>query len=361
MTDRIINYWYQPSVWNLPRYLFFIVPALIALSFLYRSIVALRRACYKWGIKKINRLNVPVIIVGNITVGGAGKSPLVLYLSEYLVAQGWRPGIISRGYRGVYNHLPQMVSSDSDPFLVGDEPVMMAKKTTCPIVVCRDRVAAVKALLAQTDCNIIIGDDGLQHYALYRDIEIAVMGAERRSGNGYCLPVGPLREPIARLNEVDFVCVQGVDMRCIPGNIYQIVNHQAILDSEDFTHYPIHAVAGIGHPQPFFAMLRNQGLQITEHVFPDHHLFTPQDIDFGFESLVIMTEKDAVKCKHFADDRHWCLPISLEVDAKFLDNFQKKLNELSQLVGTESQKEVSLLPQGEKGKTLLDQMPTHLL
>ena len=328
MSSRIINYWYQPSVWNLPRYLFFIVPVLIALSFLYRGIVALRRACYKSGIKKINRLNVPVIIVGNITVGGAGKSPLVLYLSEYLVAQGWRPGIISRGYRGASNHLPQRVSSDSDPFLVGDEPVMMAKQTTCPIVVCRDRVAAAKALLAQTDCNIIISDDGLQHYALYRDIEIAVMAAERRSGNGYCLPVGPLREPIARLNEVDFVCVQGEDMRCIPGSIYQIVNHQAILDSEHVTHCPIHAVAGIGHPQPFFAMLRSQGLQITEHVFPDHHLFTAQDIDFGFESLVIMTEKDAVKCKHFADDRHWCLPISLEVSPLFLEKFGKKLGEV---------------------------------
>lgn len=334
LTSRIIHYWYQPSIWNLPSYLFFIVPVLIALSFLYRSIVALRRAgyhaCYRWNIKKITRFNVPVIVVGNITVGGTGKSPLVLYLSDYLVAQGWRPGIISRGYKGAYNHLPQMVSSDSDPFLVGDEPVMMAKQTTCPIMVCRDRVAAAKALLAQTDCNIMISDDGLQHYALYRDIEIAVMSAERRCGNGYCLPAGPLREPIARLSEVDFICVQGEDMHCIPGDIYQIVNHQVILDldSEDLTHYPIHAVAGIGHPQPFFVMLRSQGLQIIEHVFPDHHLFTAQDIDFGFESLVIMTEKDAVKCKHFADDRHWCLPISLEVSPLFLEKFGKRLGEV---------------------------------
>lgn len=328
MISRIIHYWYQTSVWNLPRYLFFIVPVLIALSFLYRSIVALRRACYQWGIKKITRLNVPVIVVGNITLGGTGKSPLVLYLSDYLVAQGWRPGIISRGYKGAYNHLPQMVSSDSDPFSVGDEPVMMARRSTCPIMICRDRVAAAKALLAQTDCNIIISDDGLQHYALYRDIEIAVMRAEPGLGNGYCLPAGPLREPIARLSEVDFICVQGKDMHCIPEDIYQIVNHQVILDSEDLTHYPIHAVAGIAHPQPFFAMLRSQGLQIIEHVFPDHHLFTPQDIDFGFESLVIMTEKDAVKCKHFADDRHWCLPMSLEVNPKFLEGFQTKLDEV---------------------------------
>lgn len=325
MRDRIIDYWYESSVWDLPIYLFFMVPILIALSFVYQNMVAFRRACYTWGIKKIHRLNVPVIIVGNITVGGMGKSPLVLYLSDYLVAQGWRPGIISRGYKGAHNHLPQMVSSDSDPFLVGDEPVMLAKQTTCPVMVCRDRVAAARALLAQTDCNIIISDDGLQHYALYRDIEIAVMGAERRWGNGHCLPAGPLREPIARLSEVDFICVQGEDMRCIPGDIYQIVNRQTILDVADFTQYPIHAVAGIGNPQPFFAMLRSQGLQIIEHIFSDHHFFTAEDIDFGFESLVIMTEKDAVKCKHFADDRHWCLPISLDVDPEFLQGFQSKL------------------------------------
>jgi tetraacyldisaccharide 4'-kinase len=272
-------------------------------------------------------------------LGGTGKSPLVLYLTDYLIAHGLRPAIVSRGYKGSKNKSPQLVSSDSDPVLVGDEPVMLARQTTCPVMVCRDRVSAVKALLSQTDCNIIVSDDGLQHYALDRHIEIAVMGASLQYGNGHCLPLGPLREPIQRLKTVDFVCVQGDKpvsqlpykqylMQYVPGDMYQVVNRQAVLDVADFANYPIHAVAGIGNPEQFFVMLRNLGLDIIEHVFPDHHHFTAYDIDFGFESLVIMTEKDAVKCKRFADDRHWCLPISLVVEPLFIENFQKKLDEV---------------------------------
>ena len=333
---NIVNYWYQSPSAKIPKYLFFVAPFLIGLSFLYQGGVALRRFFYRHGFKKVHVLDVPVIVVGNITVGGTGKSPLVLYLTNYLIAQGWRPGIVSRGYKGAANYLPQMVSSDSDPFLVGDEPVMLARQTTCPVMICRDRVAAVKALLAQTDCNIIISDDGLQHYALHRDIEIAVTGTERHCGNGRYLPAGPLREPIARFDEVDFVCVQGEVplsnlalpqylMQYIPGDIYQVVNRQATLELEDCNNYPIHAVTGIGNPQQFFTLLRNLGFNVIEHAFPDHHHFTANDIDYGFESLVIMTEKDAVKCRHFADDRHWCLPISLVVSPKFLQDFQNKL------------------------------------
>lgn len=325
---KLIKYWYKPSSWDLPFYLFFFVPVLIGLSYLYQAIIVLRRYSYSLGIKKTPALNIPVIIVGNITVGGTGKSPLVLYLADYLIAQGFRPGIVSRGYKGSKNSSPQWVVGDSDPFCVGDEPVMLARQTTCPVVVCRDRVAAVRALLSQTDCNIIVSDDGLQHYALKRDIEIVVMSAERRWGNGRCLPAGPLREPIQRLNTVDFVCVQGEQMHYIPGEIYQLVNRHVILDIADFSHYPMHAVAGIGNPEQFFVMLRGLGFDIIEHIFPDHHDFTADDIDFGFESLVIMTEKDAVKCRRFADDRHWCLPIRLSITPLFIETFQKKLDDV---------------------------------
>jgi tetraacyldisaccharide 4'-kinase len=351
-TGRLVNYWYQPFSWDSqPNFIFFIffrffiVPFLIILSFLYQGVIKLRFYCYKLGIKKTEILNIPIIIIGNITVGGTGKTPLVVYISDYLIAQGLRPGIISRGYKASNNKFPQIVSSDSDPCLLGDEAVMLAKQTGCPIVVCRDRVAAVKKLLSQSDCNIIVSDDGLQHYALHRDIEIAVVDAQRVWGNGRCLPAGPLREPVSRLHTVDFICVQGKKeknisqdfdfsrqapnyMSYIPGDIYQIINRQVILDPASCVNYPIHAVAGIGNPNQFFALLRSQGLEIIEHAFPDHHAFTAQDIDFGFESLVIMTEKDAVKCRRFADDRHWCLPISLDMEPLFLENFQKRLDEL---------------------------------
>jgi len=276
---------------------------------------------------------VPVIVIGNISVGGTGKTPLVIFLAQWLKSQGYQPGIVSRGYGGKATHWPQEVTADSDPILVGDEPVLIAKRTSCPMAVSPNRPEAVQKLINENKCNIIISDDGLQHYALGRDIEIAVINGQQKFGNGFLLPAGPLREPVSRLKSVDFVVTNGqgtfpfstFKMQLIPGEIYQVSHPMNKLNLDDI-HQPIQAIAGIGNPQRFFDTLKSLNLQIIEHPFPDHHAFKLKDIDFGQDALILMTEKDAVKCQAFANERCWCLPVEAKVDAKFIQNLQKKLN-----------------------------------
>lgn len=302
--------WYQK---NLLSYL------LTPFSGAYRLILALKNLSYRQGWKKITQFPVPVIVVGNITVGGVGKTPLIISLARFLSANGYKPGIVSRGYGGRATHFPQHVDGHSDPLLVGDEPVLIARKTGCPVVVDPDRVTAVTTLLTQYDCDIVLSDDGLQHTAMGRDIEIIVIDGVRRFGNGFCLPAGPLREPLTRLNTVDFLVTRGnpqpgeYAMTFVPGDIYRLTNPQQILTT--IPTQPIHAVAGIGHPQIFFEQLRHLGFHVIEHAFKDHHIFRAKDIDFGRDALVVMTEKDAVKCQTFADDRHWCLPVLANCDS----------------------------------------------
>jgi len=238
--------WYKEmyiSTWFMP------------LSMFYVDVIRLRRWLYKTGRLQRVRLPVPVIIVGNLTVGGTGKTPLVVWIVEYLTQQGYKPGVISRGYAGDANQLPQTVTADSDPAEIGDEPLLLARRCACPVVIGANRPAAAKHLLAHNDCDVIISDDGLQHYALQRDIEIAVIDGERRFGNGYCLPVGPLREPQERIKEVDLVVVNGGDelqegehaMQCQGGSLINLRTGER-KPLANFAGLTCHAVAGIGNP-----------------------------------------------------------------------------------------------------------------
>lgn len=220
----------------------------------------LRRQAYRQGWWRSVRMPVPVIVVGNITAGGSGKTPLVIWLAEWLQANGWRPGIVSRGYGGLAAHWPQPVRADSDPRLVGDEPVLTVQRTACPMMVGPDRVAAARALLQEHDCNIIISDDGMQHYCLQRDIEIAVLDGSRRLGNGFCLPAGPLREPASRLAEVDLRVANGVAKECEQQMLLQPQVVQRLHDGDSqslefFRGQTVHAVAGIGNPARFFSAI----------------------------------------------------------------------------------------------------------
>ncbi len=307
------NIWYSDT-W--PRYV------LMPLTWFYHGVVLLRKHAYEQGWKTSNSYPVPVIVVGNITVGGSGKTPLVIWLVDFLRNEGFRPAIISRGYRGKASSWPQQVRKDSDPVVVGDEAVLLARRCNCPIAVGPERSASVEALLQHTDCNIIISDDGLQHYALERDVEIAVVDAVRRYGNGYLLPSGPLREPVERLNDVDFIVSNGV---AAPGEYAMSLRLNTACnlvtgenrELKTFTDSTVHAVAGIGNPKHFFSALHQQGLKLNEHAFADHHNFKAKDLDFGDTTPVFMTEKDSVKCVRFAHEHYWYAPIEAELNKHF--------------------------------------------
>jgi len=308
---------------------------LIPISWLDRIVVSLRRLAFVSGLLPVRRVAIPVMVVGNITVGGTGKTPLIIWLTGYLKAQGYRPGIISRGYGGAGSGKPQQVRPDSNPALVGDEPVLIARNTGVPVAIAADRYVAACELIEHTDCNILLCDDGLQHYALHRDIEIAVIDGERHFGNGHCLPAGPLREPESRLNSVDMVVGNGKAGK----NQYLMEYHplQAISISDPsvrrelifFTGQQVHAVAGLGNPNRFFASLRAANISIIKHVFPDHHLFRPQELEFHDGLPVLMTEKDAVKCLAFDNDNLWCLPIEVRMPDSFEYRLKTLLKELS--------------------------------
>ncbi len=306
MTKWLEGIWYGDSRLGLP---------LLPLAMLFRLAVSLRHASYRLGLRKITRLSVPVVVVGNISVGGTGKTPLVIWLAKFLREQGFHPGVITRGYRGRATSWPQQVRPDSDPVAVGDEAVLLAKRCGCPVAAAPKRAEAALALLKYDHCDIIISDDGLQHLALARDVEIVVIDGERRFGNGRCLPAGPLREPISRLDSVDMLVVNGVagrgefGLQLVPGAIRGVADRTRVLVPESLSNHEVHAVAGIGNPGKFFHTLRRLGLTPIEHPFPDHHPFSQDDITFGDGLPVIMTEKDAVKCGFFAASEHWYLPI----------------------------------------------------
>ncbi len=301
---------------------------LLPWAWLYRAIVALRRLGYRLRLLPSVRLAVPVVIIGNITVGGSGKTPLVLWLAQFLRAQGFRPGIVTRGYRGQASTWPQTVHADSDPALVGDEPVLLARASGCQVVADPDRVRGAERLVREHGCDLVLSDDGLQHYRLARDVEIAVIDGVRRFGNGWCLPAGPLREPISRLKTVDArIITQGAaapgewKMELVEQGFYRLGTSEAPAGIDGFHGKTVHAVAGIGHPARFFAQLRRLGLTPVEHAFPDHYRFRLQDFPFGAGHEVIMTEKDAVKCQHLGFNAlglgAWYLKVAAEPDAGF--------------------------------------------
>lgn len=312
----------------------FLVFSLLPLSLLFGLVVSVRRKLYRAGFRKIYQAPVPVIVVGNITTGGTGKTPLVLWLVELLRKQGWRPGIVSRGFGGKKNLLAKQVNAASDPVLLGDEAVLLAKRAGCPVVVSRKRVAAVKKLLAESDCNIIISDDGLQHYSLGRQIEIALIDGERRFGNQSLLPAGPLREPVTRLATVDFVVTQGnavsgeYAMQLEGDEFVNVSDMQLKKLAREFKQQTVHAMAGIGNPERFFAYLRKLGFKIIPHAFTDHYYYKARDLDFGDDLPVVMTEKDAVKCVGLAHEKYWYLPVTAALDPAFEKGFLKKIEEL---------------------------------
>lgn len=301
---------------------------LMPLGFLFSDVVKFRKFLYRLGLLRKHTLPVPVIVIGNITVGGTGKTPLIIRLAEILKNEGFKPGIISRGYGGKARSWPQWLDATSTADNVGDEALLIAKQTGCPMAVSPRRVDAAKLLLEQSDCNVILSDDGLQHYALNRDIEIAVIDGERRFGNGYCLPAGPLREPIERLQTVDFVIVNGEKSEdhefsmLIAGDtaVNLVTGQQKNLSA--FSANPCHALAGIGNPERFFKLLASAGIACITHSFPDHYKFQTNDIIFPDSDPampVLMTEKDAVKCMAFAGEQHWYVPVKAVPESGFVE------------------------------------------
>jgi tetraacyldisaccharide 4'-kinase len=307
------RHWYRLSAVSI---------ALAPFSLAFGVAVFLRRAAYRAGVLRTHRLPVPVVVVGNIVVGGTGKTPLVLWAVEALSRRGLRPGIVSRGYRGA-DATARAVAVDGDPARFGDEPVLLAARSGVPVWIGRDRVAAARSLLAaHPDRDVLVCDDGLQHYALARDFEIAVED-ERGHGNGLLLPAGPLREPAGRA--VDAVVVNGAStargfaMRLESDGFRRVGAGGAEVPLAALHGRRLHAVAGIGNPSRFFATLRGLGLEFVPHAFPDHHPWRADELDFRDCDCVLMTEKDAVKCRAFGRDDLVALRVQARVDPRLAD------------------------------------------
>ncbi len=313
--------------------------ALLPLSWFFCAATSIRRQAYKYGLLSSRQLPVPIIVVGNITVGGTGKTPLVIWLAQLLKQHGYQPGIVSRGYGGKANNWPQQVRIDSDPKIVGDEAILLARHSGCPVAVAPKRLQAIESLILHYHCNVIISDDGLQHYAFKRDIEINVSDDIRRYGNQHCLPAGPLREPLSRLNHVDFLISKGAVLRHRMATQefsmhYDFKPLRNLKDSNvsqslsTLRGHTVHAIAGIGHPERFFTRLRDQGLKVNTHLFSDHYFYQKSDIYFSDQLPVLMTEKDAVKCMAIADERHWFLPIKANLPMQFGEQLLAQLKNI---------------------------------
>ncbi len=316
------GWWYRPG-------LALVLWPLLPLSWLFGLLVALRRALFRHGLLRSHRLPVPVIVIGNLTVGGSGKTPLVLWLVRCLQASGWRPGIISRGYGGSVEQV-QPVLSDSACSVVGDEPLLLHRRSGVPVFVGRDRVAAGQALLAaHPECDVIVADDGLQHYRLQRSVELVVFDG-RGAGNAWLLPAGPLREPLRRLSGATAIVWNGspeqallraarrlpqFDMRLVGRRFVAASGGTRGCDADTLRDRKLYALAGIGDPRRFFLQLKALGLDFEEHPFPDHHPFRVADLAFAHDGVLLMTEKDAVKCASMLTGEAWVLPVEAVISA----------------------------------------------
>ena len=301
------------------------------LSLVFGVLVLTRRVLYGIRVFKSQHPGIPVIIVGNLTVGGSGKTPLVIWIAEFLKSKGWSPGIVSRGY-GAKVEAPRAATVASDAAEVGDEPIVLSRRSGCPVWIGPERVRAAAVLRREEPkVDVLILDDGLQHYAMRRDIEIAVVDA-RGFGNGFLLPAGPLREPGWRLKTVDAVVAHGSS---IPGYAMSLEGETAhrMTDARErqplkaFAGQKVHAVAGIGDPNRFFQQLGRAGIRVVPHPFPDHHRFTPRDLEFGDDAPVMLTEKDAVKLRSVARAHWWVLPVTAKLDPAFGLWLSEKLDE----------------------------------
>ncbi|MDA9555951.1 tetraacyldisaccharide 4'-kinase [Vibrio sp.] len=337
MIERL---WYAKS----PLY-YVLWPCLKPLSLLYQFISSRRKRAYQQSAKagtdkQTTRVGVPVIIVGNITAGGNGKTPVVIWLIELLKKQGYRPGVVSRGYGGKADSYPLLVTDSMTSYASGDEPKLIATRTGVPVVVDPKRTAAAKALLA-SGVDIIVADDGLQHYALERDIEFSVVDGVRRYGNEQIIPLGPLREPLSRLKEVDFIITNGgkaleneIQMNLVPLNAINLVTNEQRPVSE-LTNAV--AIAGIGHPPRFFNTLHSLGANVVAtHAFSDHQHFKEAELHALARKgdHLVMTEKDAVKCMKFAQSNWWYLPVNANIDVSNEQTVLEKIKEVSKQYGS---------------------------
>ena len=296
---------------------------LLPIEQVYRHSASLMREAYQSGRIASKKLPVPVIVVGNLTVGGTGKTPLTIWLAQFLKSRGFRPGIISRGYGGNVSRQPLGVTFQTPASQGGDEPVIIARRTGCPVYVHPQRVLAGEALLKAHDVDILITDDGLQHHELMWDIEIAVIDGQRGFGNGHLLPAGPLREPVERLEQVDMVVYHSGHPEAeytmeLKGSL--ATNLKNVCQRKQLTGFigaPLHAMAGIGNPERFYALLEAQGVSMKTKTYPDHYRYTQHDLEFAGDEALLMTEKDAVKCFHLARDNYWYLPVEAHLSPRF--------------------------------------------
>ncbi|ALR01885.1 tetraacyldisaccharide 4'-kinase [Xylella fastidiosa] len=318
---RIPEYWYG----QVP-----VPPFMRFMEVIYAGAVSLRRLAYRRGWRRRYGVAVPVVVIGNLVAGGTGKTPLTIEIVARLREAGWTPGIASRGYGRRDPKTPRWIQPDTPIELAGDEPAMIAWKTGMRVRVDVDRSAAARALVAE-GCDIVVCDDGLQHYRLMRDIEIEVIDGQRRYGNGHLLPAGPLREPMVRGRVCDFRVLNAGQYSDRPTSGFgpgdwqmrlHIDHAQSLQGSrrrslDAFSGQRVHAVAGIAHPERFFSMLRQRGIGVVPHAFPDHHFYRAEDFTFGSRLPVLMTEKDAVKCRAFADDWFFSVPLRVELPTVF--------------------------------------------
>lgn len=320
-----MSFWYTPTVW----WAWLLYP----LSLLMFCINSVRAACYRRGYLNSYKSPLPVVVVGNISVGGNGKTPFVISLCELLIEQGYKPGVISRGYGGKAVQYPLLVTGETEGKEAGDEPVLIHKRLHIPVVVDPVRANAAKYLAANCDVNVIVTDDGLQHYALQRDIEIVVVDGKRRYGNQHIIPMGPLREPLSRLNKVDYIINNGekydgeFTMLLMPTDCVRVDGKSGVLSQQS-----VNACAAIGFPPRFFNTLIEQGFTLDKAIsFADHHAYSESDFTQFSSSLpLVMTEKDAVKCTHFAKDNWWYLPIDGQLPVSFTQPFLVQLKQIKE-------------------------------
>ena len=328
--------WYEGDGWY---------RALLPLAGLYWLLISLRRFLYRCGVLRTHGAQVPVIVVGNITAGGTGKTPTTIWLTRELRQRGFAPGIVSRGYGGSKSGASMRVDAKSDPAVVGDEPVLIAMRTGCTVVVDANRARAA-SMLVDDGANLIIADDGLQHYALGRNYEICVVDGSRGLGNGLLLPAGPMRETVTRIEEVDQVLVNGrlrQKQDVMPSGMQNAIEFELIASEvcrmngsltrliERFSDTTVHAVAAIGNPVRFFDLLRSHGIQVIEHAFPDHARIRKGDLEFGDDFDILMTEKDAVKFDRQVSDRFWYVPVDVAIDpviaAPWLEQIESRMRD----------------------------------
>jgi tetraacyldisaccharide 4'-kinase len=341
MEQRLTKLWYRDAAG----------PSLLQpLSWLYATAIRVRATAYARRWLTTYHVDKPVVVVGNLTVGGTGKTPLVIWLARHLTERGLRVGIVSRGYGSEAAEAPRQVNETSNWQDVGDEPLLLYRGTQCLTLIGRDRVAAAQALVTR-GVDVIVSDDGLQHLRLARDCAIVVIDGTRGFGNGRMLPAGPLREPVSHVADADVIVINGVaehsslrrvssieagpiearalQMTLLPGDAVRLDGREPPRPLEAFRGRSVHAVAGIGNPARFFRDLRARGLDVIEHAFPDHHPYTAQELSFGDDLPVLMTEKDAVKCASFADPRLWSIPTTAtfsEAQAReLLDHVMRKI------------------------------------